>query len=542
MNTRNVADLDVVVVGGGVAGLSGALTLARARRSVLVIDSGEPRNAPASGVHGFLSHDGLPPRELLRAGREEVTGYGGRIMSDRVTAVRRADEHFVVDTEGGRSWSARRLLVTTGLVDELPDVPGLRERWGREVLHCPYCHGWEVRDTPIGVLATGPGAVHQALLFRQWSPDVTLFLHTADDPVEEQWEQLAARGIAVVDGRVVGLDVADDRLSGVRLASGACVPVRALAVRPRFEARDGVLSGLGPKTVEHPLGVGSYVESDGSGRTGVAGVWVAGNVTDLMGGVAVAAASGVQAASAINADLVAADTAAAVGRRVSGMNDSTHHTNRHTRRTNHSTEAERFWERHYSSHERVGKGTPNPVLADVARALSPGDALDLGCGEGGDAVWLAAHGWRVTAVDVSATALSRTVVHGTEAGVAERLTTERHDLARTFPAGTFDLVSAQYLHTPLDFPRSGVLRKAAHALAPGGLLLIVDHGSVRPWAWNPDPHTHFPTPEDIYDGLALDPDRWHAERLDRPRRQATGPDGRTATVTDHVIAVRRRAA
>jgi thioredoxin reductase len=157
--------------------------------------------------------------------------------------------------------------------------------------------------------------VHQALLFRQWSPDVTVFLHTAGELTEEQWEQLAARGIAVVDGEVVGLDVDDDRLCGVRLASGTCVPVRALAVGPRFEARGEVLSGLGLTTVEHPLGVGSYVESDASGFTGVAGVWVAGNVTDLMAGVAVAAASGVQAAVAINADLVAADTAGALAHR-----------------------------------------------------------------------------------------------------------------------------------------------------------------------------------------------------------------------------------
>ncbi|MET9863559.1 NAD(P)/FAD-dependent oxidoreductase [Streptomyces smyrnaeus] len=314
-NERDVAEMDVVVVGGGAAGLSAASTLARARRSVVVIDSGEPRNAPAAGVHGYLSRDGLPPGELLRLGREEVAGYGGRIVTDRVTGARRTGERFVVDTDGGRSFGARRLLVTTGLVDELPDVPGLRERWGRDVLHCPYCHGWEVRDAPIGVLATGPWSVHQALLFRQWSPEVTFFLHTGGDPTEEQWEQLAARGIAAVDGEVVGLDVADDRLAGVRLASGTRVPVRALAVVPRFEARSAVLTDLGLANQEHPQGVASFVETDASGFTGLAGVWAAGNVTDPTAGVAVAVASGMQAAAAINADLVTADTAAAVARR-----------------------------------------------------------------------------------------------------------------------------------------------------------------------------------------------------------------------------------
>lgn len=309
------ADVDVLVVGGGAAGLSAALTLARARRSVLVVDSGEPRNAPADGVHGFLSREGLAPGELLRIGREEVEGYGGRIVSDLVTGVRREGERLVVETAAGRSHGARRLLVTTGLVDELPDVPGVRERWGRDVLHCPYCHGWEVRDEPIGVLATGPMATHQALLFRQWSAEVTLFLHSAGELTEEQWEQLAARGIAVVDGEVAGLDVEDDRLSGVRLASGKRIPVRALAVAPRFEARGAMLAGLGLASVNHPMRVGSYVESDATGFTGVAGVWVAGNVTDLVAGVMVSAASGMTAATAINADLVTADTAAAVAAR-----------------------------------------------------------------------------------------------------------------------------------------------------------------------------------------------------------------------------------
>ncbi|MEV6752897.1 NAD(P)/FAD-dependent oxidoreductase [Streptomyces sp. NPDC051214] len=308
-------DVDVLVIGGGAAGLSAALTLARARRSVLVVDSGEPRNAPADGVHGFLSSEGLAPEELLRIGREEVEGYGGRIVSDLVTRVRRVGERFVAETAGGRSHRARRLLVTTGLVDELPDVTGVRERWGRDVLHCPYCHGWEVRDAPIGVLATGPMATHQALLFRQWSSDVTLFLHTAPELTEEQWEQLAARGIAVVDGEVAGLDVEDDRLSGVRLTSGRRIAVRALAVAPRFEARGAVLAELGLTKVDHPMGVGSYVESDATGFTGVAGVWTAGNVTDLVAGVMVSAAAGMTAATAINADLVTADTAAAVAAR-----------------------------------------------------------------------------------------------------------------------------------------------------------------------------------------------------------------------------------
>ncbi|MFI0740394.1 NAD(P)/FAD-dependent oxidoreductase [Streptomyces sp. NPDC021100] len=317
-NAENPSDIDVVVVGGGAAGLSGAVTLARSRRSVVVVDSGEPRNGPASGVHGLLSRDGVAPGELLRAGREEVAAYGGRVIADRAVSAERAGDGFVVATADGRRFRARRLLVATGLVDRLPDVDGLRERWGRDVLHCPYCHGWEVRDRPVGVLATGPAAVHQALLFRQLTDRVTLFRHTAGDLDEEEWERLAARGVSVVDGEVAGLEIEDDRLVGVRLASGPRVPLAALAVAPRLEARDEVLAGLGLTAAEHPTAIGDQVRADAAGLTAVPGVWVAGNVADVTDGVVGAAAAGVRAAAAINADLVAADTDAALARRRAG--------------------------------------------------------------------------------------------------------------------------------------------------------------------------------------------------------------------------------
>ena len=309
--------VDVVVIGGGVAGLSGALTLARARRSVLVLDAGEPRNAPAAAAHGLLSRDGIAPLDLLAEGRREIEGYGGRIERGRAAVARNSGDGFVVTTEGGREIGARRLLVTTGLVDELPEVPGLRERWGRDVLHCPYCHGWEVRDRRIGVLGSGPGAVDQALLFRQWTDHLTLFLHTAPEPTPEQWEQLAARDVQVVDGEVAGLVTGTvegtDRLTAVRLDTGTEVPVDALAIRPRFVATGGVLAGLGIDVAENPMG--EHVAADPTGATSVPGVWVAGNVTDLGAGVVQSAAGGVTAASRINHDLVVADTAAAVARR-----------------------------------------------------------------------------------------------------------------------------------------------------------------------------------------------------------------------------------
>jgi thioredoxin reductase len=142
---------DVVVIGGGPAGLNGALMLARSRRAVLVVDAGEPRNSPAEGVHGLLGHDGIPPAELLERGRAEVSRYGGQVAAGQVTRAARNKDGFIVELADDRSIRARRLLVTTGLVDELPDLPGVKERWGPDVLHCPYCHGWEVRDKAIGV-------------------------------------------------------------------------------------------------------------------------------------------------------------------------------------------------------------------------------------------------------------------------------------------------------------------------------------------------------------------------------------------------------
>jgi thioredoxin reductase len=306
---------DVVVVGGGAAGLSAALVLARARRRVAVVDAGEPRNAPSAHVGGFLSRDGVAPAEMLRVGRAEVTGYGGEVIDGRVDGVDRVDggvdrvdggdgvePGFVVRLAGGRQLAARRLLVTTGLRDELPDIPGVRERWGRDALHCPYCHGWDVRDQPIGVLAGGPATVEKTLLVRQWSPDVVLFPHTVeiDGPGRAR---LAARGVRIVDGEVVRLVVDDaDRLRGVELAGGVVVPRTAVFVSPRFVASDDLLSGLGCA-----LGDDGWVATDPGGRTSVPGVWAAGNVADPMANVIAAAAAGSAAAAAINFDLVDED-------------------------------------------------------------------------------------------------------------------------------------------------------------------------------------------------------------------------------------------
>ena len=205
-------------------------------------------------------------------------------------------------------------------------------------------------------------------------------------------------------------------------------------------------------------------------------------------------------------------------------------------------ETEAYWDDFFQSRDRVGSGRPNAVLARETADLDPGSALDLGCGEGDDAIWLAQHGWRVTAVDVSPTALARAAQHAKTADVADMITWERHDLALSYPTGTFDLVSAQFFHSPVGPPRDVALRAAASAVAPGGVLLIVSHAAFPPWALSPDPTTKFPTPEKTLESLHLDQEAWEIVVLDSFERSAQGPNGQQGTLTDSVVKLQKRTA
>lgn len=304
---------EVIVVGGGAAGLSAALVLGRARRSTLVVDAGEPRNAPAAHMHGYLTRDGMAPDAFLATGREEIARYGVDLVRDRAVTAARDGADFVVTLAGGRSVRARALVVATGLKDELPDVPGLAERFGRDVLHCPYCHGWEVRDRPFGVLAGNPLGVHQALMVSQWSKDVVFFPHEVDedDLTDVDLRRLAAAGVDVVPGRVAGLEVADDRLTGVRLADGTVHERSVLFAAPRPVPRDELLVALGAELRATPFG--SYPVIDERGLTTVPGLWAAGNASGFAEQVINAASRGYRAGAAINGELLLADLDAAAG-------------------------------------------------------------------------------------------------------------------------------------------------------------------------------------------------------------------------------------
>jgi thioredoxin reductase len=303
---------EVIVVGGGAAGLSAALVLGRARRRTLVVDAGEPRNAPSAHMQGFLSRDGMAPAEFLAVGREEIARYGVELVRDRAVDARRADG-FLVTLASGRTVRARHLVVATGLRDELPDVPGVAERFGRDVLHCPYCHGWEVRDQAFGVLATSPLSVHQALMVTQWSKDVTLFLHTVAESElsAEDLRRLKTAGVRVVPGEVAGLVVEDDRLAGVRLADDTLHAREALFVAPRAVPRNELLERLGAELRDTPFG--AYPVIDERGQTTVPGLWAAGNASGFAEQVINAASRGYRAGAAINGELLFADLDAAAG-------------------------------------------------------------------------------------------------------------------------------------------------------------------------------------------------------------------------------------
>jgi thioredoxin reductase/SAM-dependent methyltransferase len=513
---------DVLIVGGGAAGLSAGVLLGRSRRSVLVLDAGEPRNGPAAGVHGFLSRDGIPPHELLALGRDEVRSYGGEVLTARATSAERDGEAFRVSVEDGRVFTGRRLLIATGLEDELPDIPGLRERWGRDVVHCPYCHGWELRDRKIGVLASGPIelAVHHALLFRQLSADVILFTHTAQALNDVQAERLAASNVRVVHGPVASLEVEHDQLRGAYLLDGTRVPIQAMALMPRMVARGAVLAGLGIQPTPHPLGIGEFIAADATGLTSVKGVWVAGNVTDLMSGIVAQAASGILAASVINADLVAEDTERAVAAH---------------RDLRAALVTQEFWDQRYrTAAHHFWSGNPNPQLVAQVAELTPGEALDVGCGEGADAIWLAGRGWRVTAIDISEVALERGAANAAAAGagIAERIRWQRVDLLEWEPgARQFDLVSAQFIHIPRA-ERAIFHRKLASAVRPGGSLLVVGHhpSDLLTSIGRPNLPDLMFTADEV--ASALDAREWEMVIADAPSREAADHEGEMVTIRD----------
>jgi thioredoxin reductase len=296
---------EVVVVGGGVAGLSAALILARARRRVLVLDGGEPRNRFAPHMHGVLSRDGYSPLQLVEDGRREVRAVDGVIETARVTEARRTSDGFELRTQDGRRIHAGRLIVATGIRDELPPIEGLAEHWGKGVVACPYCDGYEARGSAIGVLAGSRMGLHVAQLLRSYSTDITVFTALIGALPEEELLALQARGIRIDDRPVARVASRDGALTGLALADGSEVGLDVVFASGRLVPLDDLLRQLGAAQSDTPFG--PWTTSDAMGRTSVEGVWVAGNTANPGALVPIAAASGVTAALAINSELGAED-------------------------------------------------------------------------------------------------------------------------------------------------------------------------------------------------------------------------------------------
>ncbi|MGK6318242.1 NAD(P)/FAD-dependent oxidoreductase [Sphingomonas sp. DT-204] len=296
------ADFDAIVVGGSFAGLSAATYLARARRRVCVVDAGRPRNRFADESHGFLSHDGSDPRAILAAARAQVAAYPTvGIVDGEAVEARPEGEGFVVSLAGGETLAAARVVLAFGLTDVLPPLPGLEQRWGKTVLHCPYCHGFEFADEQLGVLYTMPNSIHGAMLIAEWGP-TTLYLDGQAVLDAESEAELVRRGVAIEPAPLAGLEGKGAGLSHVRFADGRRRAIDALFVAPRSHLASPLAGQLGCAVDEGPMG--PVVRTDGEKKTTVPGVYAAGDIARAPHSVSWAVADGVMAGVAAHRSLV----------------------------------------------------------------------------------------------------------------------------------------------------------------------------------------------------------------------------------------------
>ncbi|MBP1853562.1 NAD(P)/FAD-dependent oxidoreductase [Rhizobium halophytocola] len=284
---------DVVVIGGSFAGLSAAMQLVRARRRVLVIDAGKPRNRFAQAAHGFLGQDGVSPAQIRSTAMEQLRRYPSFSELDgEVIAARRETAGFAVSLAGDRMVLARRLILAVGVRDDLPEIEGLAPLWGTSVLHCPYCHGYEIGGGPIGLLASSPLAHHQAALLPDWG-ETTVFLEPGIDFADDERALMARRGVHIEREKVVRL-VADGKvLQAAELADGRRVPIKALFVQSKVVPAAPLAAELGAEMAEGPQG--PHIRIDDWGATTVSGLFAAGDAATPMHNATFASAAGVKA-------------------------------------------------------------------------------------------------------------------------------------------------------------------------------------------------------------------------------------------------------
>lgn len=513
---------DVAVIGGSAAGLAAALQLGRQRRSVIVIDSGEPRNAPAAHMHSYLGYEGVAPSELTAIGREEVRSYGGEVLAGRAVDVTRLDDgHFRVALVGGHTVIARRVLAATGVVDDLPDIEGLAEHWGRDVIHCPFCHGFEVRDQRIVQIITHPMNLHPAGLFRQLSARFTVVLHEGVDATSPEVDALRAAGVNIVDARVRRVVTGDDgHVAAVESTSGDRIEADAVVIGARFRVRAEAFASLGLEPAAHPNGLGDFIETDQTGETSVPGLYAAGNLTDPSQQVLQAAANGSRVGGMISFSLVDEEIKAAAR----------------------PSANEADWDQRYGG-DAVWSGNPNGTLVNEIDGVTAGRALDVGAGEGGDAVWLAEHGWQVTANDISQRALDRVAALAQQRGLPIECHHADANAYSAFEVAAFDLVSAQYASIPRTPDGRGV-RNLLDAVAPGGTLLVVSHDlepirapidtREQSRAFDPDAYVRV---DDFVAAMADSP-LWDVQ-VDEKRPRPPGAASASHHVDDIVLRARR---
>jgi thioredoxin reductase len=290
---------DVIIVGGSYAGMSAALQLARARRKVLVIDAGQRRNRFAATSHGFLGQDGRAPADIAEDARRQLLAYPTvEWLADTATKASQEAEGITLETLGGQRYSTQRLLLASGVIDELPDIEGLAQRWGKSVFHCPYCHGYELQQGPIGVLATSEMSLHHALMLPDWGP-TTFFTRGVFEPDPLQRASLEQRAVTIVPERV-------DRIEGSRadvvLAGGRVVAVDGLFVLPHTRVGSPLAASLGCEFEDGPLG--AFIQTDMTGQTSVPGVFATGDAAMPFGSIALSVGDGVRAGSGVHRSLI----------------------------------------------------------------------------------------------------------------------------------------------------------------------------------------------------------------------------------------------
>ncbi len=290
--------MDVIIVGGGPAGLSGALLLARCRRNILVIDTAEPRNKFSHALHGYLTRDGYSPEEFLKIARDQLLPYGIKILRQAVLKIEKKEDFFIISTSKAKEFRTKNVLLATGLVNKLPDIPGIEKFFGISAFHCPYCDGWEVRDKALGVHDTRKGAFDLSLALRSWSSDVTLFVHDLENKDQQKIRLLKRNGIKIHFEKIVKLEGKNGALDRVILQSGKAIPIQALFINTGHDQHSDLAASLNCEF--DPKGV---IKCSRTQETNVAGLYVAGDMTEDMQMIVMAAAQGAKAAVVINKKL-----------------------------------------------------------------------------------------------------------------------------------------------------------------------------------------------------------------------------------------------